>query len=42
MKGWSWQENINYIEESVKGGDDNEVVFLRRFVDRFIRTIPIP
>ena len=42
MKGFSWQENINCIEESVKSPEeDNEVVYLRSFVDRFIRTIPI-
>ena len=40
VKAFSWQYNLNYIDETYKL--DDEIIYLRRFVDRFIRTIPIP
>ncbi len=41
LKAFSYQYNINHIDEVYKM-DNNQVIYLRRFVDRFIRTIPIP
>ena len=40
VKAFSWQYNLNYVDETFKL--DDEIIYLRRFVDRFIRTIPIP
>ena len=40
LKAFSYQYNINYVDEIYHV--DAQPIYLRRFVDRFIRTIPIP
>ena len=40
MKLYSWQHNINFVEDALREQAD-DVVYLRRFTDRFIRTIPV-
>ncbi len=43
MRQFSWQHNVNFVDDALRGPEVGEdVVYLRRFADRFIRTIPIP